>query len=121
MATQKPRHFKTEGLPTSLNIHFRNRYDDPKPEGRYGGPGSDTTHTVGRSTPIYTDQEAYDPKTVMHYIKSGQSHSTENDTARPLLQQAGGQLWHYDGLHRIIASRLSRTENFQTDVSWDKS
>lgn len=115
----QPLQFNTASLPSSFNIRYRDRITEPQPEGRYGGPGEDTTHSVGTDTPIYTHQKTYDPKQVQAYRKSGSTHSSENNTDKPLLQESGGQLWHYDGLHRLIAARANKS-SVDADVSWDK-
>jgi len=113
----QPLQFKTIGLPPGLNIRYRPDSDNPIRSGEVKTGQSETTHDIGPSTPIYTNQMHYDPKQVQKYRKSGSNFSTENNTERPLMHEAGGNLWHYDGLHRAIAARLNHKQ-FKADINW---
>lgn len=115
----QPLQFPVAGLPKSLNIHYRDPKESPAEYGdpdyyRRHSPGE--TETIDNNTPVYTTQKTFDPKTVQAYRKSGDMQSGENNTDKPFLYSSEGQLWHNDGLHRMIASRINKA-SFPAEVN----
>lgn len=118
--------FKTANLPPSLGIRYRS-YADQLEESRNARNSTQRRDegTIDSSTPVYTSQQSYDPKQVMHYVKTGSMQSTDDYSRsdKPLLNEYGnGNLWHQDGLHRMIASRLNQQQfpaEIQRRDSWD--
>jgi hypothetical protein len=95
----------------SLNIIYVPRADNPVSHSITKIGRQSVSAFLPSTTPVYSSQENYN----MFYIEECMA---ERKPGFPYLCSVDSKLWHIDGLHRIIASRMNGEDRIIVDVNW---